>query len=865
MAKRSTRTFTDNILIVYGREALPVERRAAELLAARLAQRAGVRVQAVDDQKCDPAQWDAMVLVGHPDRHLMAAALMASYGVRRPSAVRPGPEGYIVRRVGPVRPPTVIVSGAGRGCLYGVGALLRALDWRRPGQIGIPHLHLESAPAFSVRGSDFKFWHEQRAMDLGMANWTLEQWEREIAEMALWGINLVRRRLLFSAFDTWVNEQEWLIDEGPGHIGWELEKQINQLIHEYGLEAGISYPPNTIAEAVARDEWHPGSPWPRLACPSLPAARDRILFERLLIFKELPYIDHLFIPIQQVGPCTCDQCQPWVQTYYKLVADTARYLHRYHPDAQVWISNVGLGETDNAWLLETLERERPEWLHVLECSPSTYELVSQGQARTLDRGRRLYYPVIGRLSRSLQESARRLPVEYTLALRPDVSHTFQPQYGLEHIDPALLRLHTLESPFARPLGYHEVFRATMAVSAGATLYSEGLYDDLNKALWAGWLWSPDLTPWDATLAYTRYWFGDDAAQTIAEAILLSEANWETPLAGNDQVEQVVLLLDQAKMRIPPHLQEDNWRWTMWQLRGLLDSAAQRKQMLADETRRAVHALLTDALHDGHDLVERVRTACDMLDLRQRETSLEWLKAEIRDLDNLLHYQIGVRLPAVDNLDLELSNLGWEQARLRAALEAHRSNPSSDLSALEKAVRLCLHYEDPGPGGFYDDCGHIGRDPHFVGGHRLPIAQGLDAHNRPSANTMAIGLGGGSDIVFAYHGLDPNADYQVRLTLVCPDSEETRSLAAPPSGRAKLCAGQRLYAGGFLVHDDLVLPHRTARQFTFDLPRQAYSDGRLELRFVRATNSHIAAVSEIWLLKAPNVPTRSRQTKTPPKT
>lgn len=860
MTRRKATTYVDSVLVVYGREALTAERKAAEFLAHRLTDRAGVRALAADDQDYDPEDWQALVLVGHPDRHLVAAALMASHGVRRPSETRPGPEGYIVQRVGHARAPTVIVTGNdGRGCLYGVGAFLRAVDLGRQGQVGIPYLKLSSAPAFPMRGSDLKFWQERRIANWEIGLWSLKQWEEEIVDLALWGINLIRRRLLHTAFDTWLDEHELMIEDGPGKVGWEMEKQLNQIIHDYGLQVCICYPPTIVAAAVTRDAWHPGSPWPRLVCPSLPAARDRVLYERLQIFKELQHIDHLFIPPYEVGVCECENCRPWAETYVELARDTARHLHRYHPHAQVWLSNQGFSPEENEWLWEFVARERPDWFKVLQCGPSvdrfpTYD--GQTAPGTAPIGRR--YPVMGTLTRTWQEMARRIPVSYTLLLGPDVTHTFQPQYGLEHVDPALLRLHTIESPFARPLGYHEVFRATAGASAGTALYSEGLYDDVNKVLWAEWTWSPHLSPWDATLTYARWWFGGSAAPLVTEAILLSEANWENPLPGNDQIEQVVLLLDQAQMRIPAHLQEGNWRWTLWQLRGLLDLLAQRKLSVAAETRRVVHALLSEALAKPSELVEKTRAACELLDLHRREAQLEWLKEEVRDLNNLLHYQIGLRLPAVANLDIELTNLSWELAQLQKALQAHQESapaesphPHSAGAGLRQAIALCLNYENPGPGGFYDDCGHIGRDPHFVSGHRIPDAPGLDPHNRPSTNTLAAGFGD-QDVVFAYQGLDPRAGYQVRLTLVCPATPAAHSQpsTAPQVGvpGLQLRAVQRLYAGGFLVHNDLRLPDRVAQQFTFDLPRQAYDDGRLELRFVQAAAGHMAAVAEIWLMR-----------------
>jgi hypothetical protein len=206
------------------------------------------------------------------------------------------------------------------------------------------------------------------------------------------------------------------------------------------------------------------------------------------------------------------------------------------------------------------------------------------------------------------------------------------------------------------------------------------------------------------------------------------------------------------------------------------------------------------------------------------------------------------------LNVELTNLGWEMALLQNSLRVYESGVSSGLDELRQAVDLCLGYENPGPGGFYDDCGHIGRDPHFVSGHRVPAVGGLDPDNRPSANTFVASFGQSEDIVFAYRHLDPKANYRVRLTLVSPAQDASwQPSPASHAGNAVMPspAVQRLYASGFLVHDNLRLPTRVAQHFTFDLPRQAYGDGSLELRFVRETPGGLATVSEIWLIKDQN--------------
>ena len=188
---RQKMSYVRSLLIVHGREALPPERKAAQLLARKLNQRAGAHTQVVDDASYDPTDWQAILFVGLPDRNLVLAALMASHGIRLPNQLRPGPEGYIVQSVG-TPSSTVIITGSDvRGCLYGVGAFLREVDLGRPGEVGIPPLNLSDAPAFPVRGTDLKFWHETRAAELAMGPWSLEQWEEQ-------GFLLTRRKMFLA-------------------------------------------------------------------------------------------------------------------------------------------------------------------------------------------------------------------------------------------------------------------------------------------------------------------------------------------------------------------------------------------------------------------------------------------------------------------------------------------------------------------------------------------------------------------------------------------------------------------------------------------------------------------------------------------
>src|SRR5206468_11343601 len=66
------------------------------------------------------------------------------------------------------------------------------------------------------------------------------------------------------------------------------------------------------------------------------------------------------------------------------------------------------------------------------------------------------------------------------------------QYSLENTDPAIAALHTRRTYFVRPRDYRRIFDATVPLSSGSIPYTEGIYDDVNRALWLQWEWQPGL-------------------------------------------------------------------------------------------------------------------------------------------------------------------------------------------------------------------------------------------------------------------------------------------------------------------------------------------------------------------------------------
>lgn len=98
--------------------------------------------------------------------------------------------------------------------------------------------------------------------------------------------------------------------------------------------------------------------------------------------------------------------------------------------------------------------------------------------------------------------------------------------------------HTVSPVFSHPLPPPPLFPArsngsTPTVGVGA--YSEGLNDDLNKAIWSGLALSPDLSVAELVAQYARYHFGAEAEAGMVAALFGLEQNWLGDIQTNSHV------------------------------------------------------------------------------------------------------------------------------------------------------------------------------------------------------------------------------------------------------------------------------------------------------------------------------------------
>jgi hypothetical protein len=206
--------------------------------------------------------------------------------------------------------------------------------------------------------------------------------------------------------------------------------------------------------------------------------------------------------------------------------------------------------------------------------------------------------------------------------------------------------------------------------------------------------------------------------------------------------------------------------------------------------------------------------------------------------------------ALDTLDFPLNNRLWLIERFEAI---RRLEPERERLA---RIEQILNWTNPGPGGFYDDLGHTGAQPHLVRG--LPFEQDPaslfsskngfeewdvtdDEDEKPKGALRMSWMDHAESLVdqplrVRYDNLDPRAHYKVRI-VYGGDS---------PKRKIRLVANDAIEIHPFIQKSD---PYRPVE---FEIPAEATRNGELTLSWYREPglggNGRGCQVAELWLIR-----------------
>jgi hypothetical protein len=229
-------------------------------------------------------------------------------------------------------------------------------------------------------------------------------------------------------------------------------------------------------------------------CPNKPGAKELLLKWREETFQALKDmgVDYMIPWPYDNGGCTNTPCKPWgangFLTMAKPIAEMAR---RDFPGCKVILSTWAFEQFTSgefAALEEKFGKERPQWID--------YILLDEYQGVQRYSGKSPAQPV---------------PGGFPVVGFPDVSMWGAYPWGGFGANPV-------------PAHHQKIWNTEKDLMAGGFLYSEGIYEDLNKVLYAQFYWQKDRTADSIVEEYIAYEFSPAVVAPVRRAIEILETN-----------------------------------------------------------------------------------------------------------------------------------------------------------------------------------------------------------------------------------------------------------------------------------------------------------------------------------------------------
>ena len=488
-----------------------------------------------------------------------------------------GPEGFQISDAGD---GSILITGNDeRGLLYGAGRFLHGCRRTERGFAPGPWRGT-SVPGKPVRGiylaTHFhNFYHEAPTDDV----------LRYIEDLALWGFNLVL---------VWFGMEEYTGMDDPGAramIG--RLRMLLRIVKDLGLDVclgcigndGWKNPPVSI-KADKMLPGHAGYHTRRddhiynlgnEVCPSKPGVPEmevRFCREKLAAFADIG-VDYWIVWPYDNGGCTCAECSPWgINGYLRMAELLARTYRQEFPRGKVILSTWYFDRwADGEWagITERFNRQKPDWVDYIMAD---------------DYGG-VYppYPL-----------AHGSPGGFPMLSFPEISmHLHQPWGGFGAI----------------PLpGYlQSLWDNTRGVLSGGVPYSEGIFEDMNKAICAQLFWEPERPAMETVKEYIGFFFSPAVVDEVTRAVQIMERNLERKrevkdgivrfvMKSTEEAEEALRLIEAAEMRLAPPVRT-SWRWRLVRVRALVDAELARNDFRVSETCAAAFRELTDMYHAEH--------------------------------------------------------------------------------------------------------------------------------------------------------------------------------------------------------------------------------------------------------------------------
>ncbi len=706
-------------------------------------------------------------------------------------------DGYKIKLIGNL---LIILGHDDRGCLYGVGKVMREMKIV-PNQLFIQsNFQLSSSPTYPIRGHQLGYRPKTNAYDA----WTVAQYDQYIRDLAIFGANSIE--IMPPRTDD---------DSTSVHMklpASEMIKEQSRICAAYGLDLWIWYP--NMAKTYSTAE-------------SIKVELE----EREAVFSSLPKLDAVFVPGGDPGDLEPDELFDWL-------AKEAKILIKYHPNAKIWVSPQAFKPTKKwyAQFYNHVNKQYP-WF-----------------------GGVVYGPWI---KETLEQVKKKINPKIPIRLYPDITHNFSSQYPIPNLDISLAMTLGRESINPRPTDEKFIHNRYAKLAQGSISYSEGTNDDVNKFIWSDQDWNPKISTLETLRDYAKYFIGYQYQDDIAQSILALEKNLSGPLVNNSSVQQTLqqwqVLEKNASVQVL-----SNPRFQSGLIRAYFDGYIQRRLLYEMSLERLAKNKLEsrkkgqtiEAINEAKNILNKDIKETVSPELRERCIALadSLYRSFGAQLTIEKHHAASGRGNFIDNIDIPLNDSPWLNEQLDNILKL------TNESERDQAVENILHRADPGPGGFYDNLGSPEswkrivakktwkEDPSSLESPRVSfgvgltgvdwvheiVAKGFEGKTTPLAWMNQINTLYETPLEMEYDSLDPEGSYLIRISY---------------TGRFR--SSVQLMADGVQIHPFIRMGKKPMVEYP--LPAKITKDGKIRLTFtcglkVDGEGERGTQVAEIWVIK-----------------
>jgi hypothetical protein len=493
-----------------------------------------------------------------------------------------------------------------RGLIFGYSLFLRKTTFRQGKICLIESIHGTHAPQKKLRGHQTGYRTTPNTYDA----WDYDQFFQYQLDMMAFGTNIIE------------------------HNGSKGKGEFRNCLMRYEQEEFLTEA-SKLADKVDIDVslWHANED---------NEEEEQALKNRDQLYSAMQRLDYLFIPGGDPGSMQAD-------AFMERCKKISKVYKKHHPYGQMHISAQA----------PHCHKDWPKiFINEISKKPEEIDAVIMGPNHA--------YP--------MHQLREKVPSEYPMRFYPDITHNLRCEYpvNFQQDDWHFAFCNTLsrESVNPRPTEFRTLNRIFSPYTIGGVSYSEGVHDDLNKAVWSALEWDKDADLREILLDYSRFFMPGIDEEEIADIIFLLEKNWQGDPVENPCIDvaynKLFALIENHKSLY------ENWRFLLLYFRGCCDKLVKMRRCFENNLcKKAVDYVNNNALSDAIEILN-TPFSNEYISLREE------LDALAEKLFNLIGIQLDVEHYHTD---------GWERGATLDTIDNNISDRAFLLSKLSYASTL----------------------------------------------------------------------------------------------------------------------------------------------------------------------------------